>query len=113
MATNGREFLKLASIGGVAASTFGFDLEPANAQLKELKIARAAETRSTCPYLEVGWRVLINPLAVRAKNVAPQLVRAEGDPDHPTSREYLVRCSAGAWSAWVRHSRRRLAQPGE
>jgi hypothetical protein len=49
MQTSRRDFFKLAAVGGVAATVFGFDLKPAYAQLKQLKIARAAETRSTCP----------------------------------------------------------------
>ena len=42
-----RDFLKLTTIGGAAAAVFGFDLKPAYAQLRTLKIARASETRST------------------------------------------------------------------
>ena len=53
MSTSRRDFFKVAGVGGVAATVFGFDLKPAYAQLKELKIARAAETRSTCPYCAV------------------------------------------------------------
>jgi formate dehydrogenase major subunit len=54
MDANRRDFLKLTALGGVAASVFGFDLAPAYAQLRELKIARATETRSTCPYCAVS-----------------------------------------------------------
>ena len=61
-------------------------LKPAYAQLKELKIARAAETRSTCPYCAVGCGVLIYTIGDRAKNVTPQVIHVEGDPDHPTNR---------------------------
>src|SRR6202051_2565909 len=49
-----RDFLKLTTAGGVAAVVFGFDLQSAYAELRELKIARASETRSTCPYCAVG-----------------------------------------------------------
>jgi len=45
-----RDFLKITTVGGAAAAVFGFDLKPAYAQLRTLKIARANETRSTCPY---------------------------------------------------------------
>src|SRR5436305_9539056 len=45
-----RDFLKVGAVGGVGATIFGFDLAPAYAQMRELKIARATETRSTCPY---------------------------------------------------------------
>jgi len=39
-----RDFLKFTTIGGAAAAIFGFDLQPAYAQLRVLKIARANET---------------------------------------------------------------------
>ena len=59
MPTTRRDFFKAVTVGAVGATVFGFDLKPAYAQLKELKIARAAETRSTCPYCAVGCGVLI------------------------------------------------------
>jgi len=40
MQTSRRDFFKIAAVGGVAATVFGFDLKPAYAQLKQLKIAR-------------------------------------------------------------------------
>ena len=46
MDANRRDFIKISLAGGAAASFFGFDLAPAYAQLQELKIARAQETRS-------------------------------------------------------------------
>jgi hypothetical protein len=49
MQTSRGDFFKVAAISGVAVSVFGY-LKPAYAQLKELKIARANETGSTCPY---------------------------------------------------------------
>ena len=49
MDTSRRQFLKLTTIGGVTGSVLGFDLAPAYAQVRELKIARTTETRSTCP----------------------------------------------------------------
>src|SRR5215470_3580655 len=63
-----RDFLKLATIGGTAAAVFGFDLEPAQAALRTLKIARANETRSTCPYCSVSCGVIIYTIGDRAKN---------------------------------------------
>ena len=50
MASTRRDFLKIGVVGGTAAAVFGFDLKPAFAQLRQLKIERASETRSTCPY---------------------------------------------------------------
>ena len=67
METTRREFFRIAAVGGVAATAFGFDLKPAYAQLKELKIARATETRSTCPYCAVGCGVLIYTLGDRRR----------------------------------------------
>jgi formate dehydrogenase major subunit len=94
MQTSRRDFFKVAAVGGVAATIFGFDLKPAYAQLKELKIARAAETRSTCPYCAVGCGVLIYTIGDKAKNVTPQVIHVEGDPDHPTNRGTL--CPKGS-----------------
>src|SRR5216683_69201 len=76
-----RDFLKFSTVGGVAAAVFGFDLQPAYAQLRTLKIARASETRSTCPYCAVGCGTIIYTIGDRAKNVTAQVVHVEGDPD--------------------------------
>src|SRR5438067_6401456 len=89
-----RDFLKLTTVGGAAAALFGFDLKPAYAQLRTLKIARANETRSTCPYCSVSCGVIIYTIGDRAKNVTPQVVHVEGDPDHPINRGTL--CPKGA-----------------
>src|SRR5258708_4378203 len=89
-----RDFFKLTAIGGAAAAVFGFDLKPAYAQLRTLKIARASETRSTCPYCAVGCGTIIYTIGDRAKNVTAQVVHVEGDPDHPTNRGTL--CPKGS-----------------
>ena len=89
-----RDFLKVGTVGGVAATVFGFDLTPAYAQLRGLKIARATETRSTCPYCSVSCGVIIYTLGDKAKNVTPQVVHVEGDPDHPINRGTL--CPKGS-----------------
>ncbi len=94
METTRRDFLKVTTIGGAAATVFGFDLKPAYAQLRELKIARATETRSTCPYCSVSCGVIIYTLGDKAKNVTPQVIHVEGDPDHPINRGTL--CPKGA-----------------
>src|SRR3981081_4780512 len=84
-----RDFLKYTTVGGAAAAVFGFDLQPAYAQLRTLKIARATETRSTCPYCAVGCGTIIYTIGDRAKNVTAQVVHVEGDPDHPTNSATL------------------------
>jgi formate dehydrogenase major subunit len=104
-----RDFLKVGTIGGVAASVLGFDLAPAYAQLRKLKIARATETRSTCPYCSVSCGVLIYTLGDKAKNVTPQVVHVEGDPDHPINRGTL--CPKGASLEQDILNPRRLTKP--
>lgn len=104
-----RDFLKLTTVGGVAAAVFGFDLQPAYAQLRVLKIARASETRSTCPYCSVSCGVIIYTIGDRAKNVTPQVVHVEGDPDHPINRGTL--CPKGASLQQDILNERRILKP--
>src|SRR3989441_385467 len=89
-----RTFLKgsAAAVGGAVA--LGFDLRQARAEMRELKIARTTETRSTCPYCAVSCGVIIHTLGDKAKNVKASVVHVEGDPDHPISRGTL--CPKGA-----------------
>jgi len=84
-----RDFLKVSTIGGVAASVLGFDLTPAYAEVRELKIARTTETRSTCPYCSVSCGVIIHTLGDRSRNVKPRVVHIEGDADHPINQGTL------------------------
>ena len=64
-----KQFLTSTTIGGVAASVLGFDLTPAYAEVRELKIARTTETRSTCPYCSVSCGVIIHTLGDKSRNV--------------------------------------------
>src|SRR6266699_6139688 len=98
-----------AGLGGVAASILGFDLKPAYAQSRELKIGRTTETRSTCPYCSVSCGVIIHTLGDKAKNVTPQVVHVEGDPDHPINRGTL--CPKGASLQQDIVNSRRLLKP--
>ena len=109
METTRRDFFKIAAVGGAAATAFGFDLKPAYAQLRELKIARATETRSTCPYCAVSCGVIIYTLGDKAKNVTPQVIHVEGDPDHPINRGTL--CPKGASLELDILNPRRLLKP--
>src|SRR4030088_2047229 len=89
-----RAFLKgsAAAIGGSVA--LGFDLSKARAEMRELKISRTTETRSTCPYCAVSCGVIIQTLGDKAKNVTGHVVHVEGDPDHPINRGTL--CPKGS-----------------
>ena len=109
MSPTRRDFLKISTAGGIAAALFGFDLKPAYAQLRTLKIARANETRSTCPYCSVSCGVIIYTIGDRAKNVTPQVVHVEGDPDHPINRGTL--CPKGASLEQDILNERRLLKP--
>jgi formate dehydrogenase major subunit len=104
-----RDFLKATTLGGAALTLFGFDLAPAYAQLRQLKIARASETRSTCPYCSVSCGVIIYTIGDRAKNVTPQVIHVEGDPDHPINRGTL--CPKGASLEQDILNERRLLKP--
>src|SRR5579871_6668820 len=108
MATTRRAFLKI-SAGGAIASVLGFDLTPAYAQSRELKIARTTETRSTCPYCSVSCGIIIHTLGDKAKNVTPQVVHVEGDPDHPINRGTL--CPKGSSLMQDILNERRLTKP--
>jgi formate dehydrogenase major subunit len=104
-----RDFIQATVTGGATLSAFGFDVTPAHAQAKTLKIARTTETRSTCPYCSVSCGVIIHTLGDKAKNAVPQVVHVEGDPDHPINRGTL--CPKGASLEQDILSDRRLLRP--
>ena len=103
-----RAFFQIGA-GGAISSILGFDLSPAYAQSSELKISRTRETRSTCPYCSVSCGVIIHTLGDRAKNVTPQVVHVEGDPDHPINRGTL--CPKGSSLQQEILNERRLKKP--
>src|ERR1700759_3559309 len=103
-----RMFLQMGS-SGTLISALGFDLTPAYAQSRELKIARTTETRSTCPYCAVSCGVIIHTIGDKAKNVTAQVVHVEGDPDHPINRGTL--CPKGASLQQDIQNDRRLLKP--
>ena len=82
-----RSLLKGGAVGtGIA---LGFDVSKARAEMRELKISRTTETRSTCPYCAVSCGVIIHTLGDKAKNATAAVVHVEGDPDHPINRGTL------------------------
>jgi formate dehydrogenase major subunit len=104
-----RVFIQSTVAGGAALTAFGFDATPVYAQAKTLKIAHTTETRSTCPYCAVSCGVIIHTLGDKAKNVVPQVVHVEGDPDHPINRGTL--CPKGASLEQEIVNDRRLLKP--
>src|ERR1700759_5387157 len=104
-----RTFLKTGVAGAVGVSVLGFELQPLHAQAQSLKISRATETRSTCPYCSVSCGVIIHTIGDKAKNVTPQVVHVEGDPDHPINRGTL--CPKGSSLYHDILNERRLLKP--
>lgn len=99
MDLNRRDFFKLSAATGAAAGlgVFGFDLQPAYAQAQGLKIERATEIRSVCPYCAVGCSMLAYVTGygeTTSFNTLPTLVHIEGDPDSPINGGSL--CPKGA-----------------
>ncbi len=109
MEVSRRAFVKTGLAGGIGLSVFGFDLAPLYAQTQGLKISRTTETRSTCPYCSVSCGVIIHTLGDKAKNVTPQVVHVEGDPDHPINRGTL--CPKGSSLQQDIMNERRLLKP--
>src|SRR2546423_1251654 len=82
-----RDFFKASAAGGAAVAwgSFGFDLKPAYAETTQLKISRANEVRTICPYCAVGCSMIAYRIGDNALNVKPTLVHIEGDPDSPVN----------------------------
>jgi len=102
-----RTFLKAGTAGGAVA--LGFDLHEARAEMREFKISRTTETRSTCPYCAVSCGLIIHTLGDKAKNASPAVVHVEGDPDHPINRGTL--CPKGTTVKDDINSPNRLLKP--
>lgn len=102
---NRRTFLKS---GAALATAYGFDLRPARAAVRELKISRTTQTHSVCPYCAVGCSVVIHTLGDRSKNVKPAVVHIEGDPESPVNRGTL--CPKGASLKEFVNAERRLTR---
>ena len=106
-----REFLKVtgATLAGSSLGLLGFSPIAALAEVREFKLARATETRNTCPYCAVACGVLMYSLGDRAKNAKESIFHIEGDPDHPVNRGTL--CPKGAGLIDFIHSPSRLLHP--
>ena len=106
-----RQFLKVsgASLAGSSLALIGFSPTAALAEVREFKLARATETRNTCPYCSVSCGVLMYSLGDGAKNAKASIFHIEGDPDHPVNRGTL--CPKGAGLLDFVHSPNRLKYP--
>lgn len=106
-----RQFLAVtgASLASSSLALMGFSPAVAVAEVREFKLARATETRNTCPYCAVACGILMYSLGDTAKNVKASIVHIEGDPDHPVNRGTL--CPKGAGLIDFVHSPSRLMYP--
>ncbi len=104
-----RGFLQGALTGTALTTAFGFDVRPALAQARELKISRTTQTHSICPYCAVACSVIIHTLGDKARNVTPTVVHVEGDPDSPINRGTL--CPKGITLRQFVVNDRRLTRP--
>ena len=106
-----RQFLSVtgASLAGSSLALMGFSPSVVLAEVRQFKLARATETRNTCPYCSVACGVLMYSLGDGAKNARPSIYHIEGDPDHPVNRGTL--CPKGAGLLDFVNSKSRLLYP--
>jgi formate dehydrogenase major subunit len=106
-----RQFLTFtgSSLAGSSLALLGFSPREALAEVREFKLARATETRNTCPYCSVSCGVLMYSLGDKSKNTKASIFHIEGDPDHPVNRGTL--CPKGAALIDFVHSPSRLKYP--
>jgi len=99
-----RAFLKVsgAAAAGTLMGGLGFDLSPAEAYARELKIKGAKETTSICCFCSVGCGILVH-------TSDGKVINAEGDPEHPVSEGAL--CSKGGSIYQVVNNENRVLKP--
>jgi len=98
-----RDFLKVSGAAGtVLMGGLGFDLSPAEAYARELRIKGAKETTSICCYCSVGCGILVH-------TSGGKVIHTEGDPEHPISEGAL--CSKGGTIYQVVNNVNRLQKP--
>ena len=98
-----RDFLKVSgAAGSVLMGGLGFDLSPAEAYARELRIKGAKETTSICCYCSVGCGILVH-------TSGGKVIHTEGDPEHPISEGAL--CSKGGTIYQVVNNENRLQKP--
>jgi formate dehydrogenase major subunit len=107
-----RQFLgatAATAAGGSFLTAYGFDASAAAAAARDLKIDRATEVRSVCPYCAVGCSMIAYVLGDGGENTTPTLVHIEGDPDSPVNGGTL--CPKGASTLQLAVNERRALYP--
>ncbi|HYG59296.1 MAG TPA: twin-arginine translocation signal domain-containing protein [Symbiobacteriaceae bacterium] len=96
---NRRDFLKLSGLSVAAAGSLALGAGKARAVTADLRIKRASEVYTICPYCSVGCGMI-------AHVADGQLINLEGDPDHPISEGSL--CPKGSSAFQFAYNERRL-----
>ena len=91
-----RDLLKVSGLVGATGfiSAFGFDLRPALAASRELKISNAREFKTVCPYCAVGCGAIAYVHGSGGLNTVKSVIHIDGDPDSPINGGTL--CPKGA-----------------
>lgn len=108
---NRRQFIQ-GTVGGAGAlglAAFGFDASAVAAEVRQLKIENATETRTVCPYCAVGCSMIGYTIGGTALNTEPVLVHIEGDPDSPINGGTL--CPKGASTLQLAVNQKRPQYP--
>lgn len=108
-----RQFLRGtgAGVAGSALGAMGFgDAEVALAQAAvPFKLAKATETRNTCPYCSVSCGMILYSHGDVQKGEKAKVFHVEGDVDNPVNRGTL--CPKGSGVLDFINSKQRLARP--
>jgi len=108
-----RHFMKLAGagVGGSAVAALGFGEAEAMvaAHVRAFKLAKATETRNTCPYCSVACGIVMYSRGDVKKGEKAEIYHIEGDSDHPTNRGTL--CPKGAALLDMVHAETRTKYP--
>ena len=79
------------------------------AHVRPFKLAKATETRNTCPYCAVACGIIMYSRGDVKKGERAEIYHIEGDADHPTNRGTL--CPKGSALLDVVHAKTRLRHP--
>ena len=109
MAVSRRTFIKATLVGGAGVSALGFDLKPAYAAVRQLKIRNATEYKTVCPYCAVGCGTIAYVHGSGGLNTTNTVIHVEGDPDSPINGGTL--CPKGASQMQLAVSPRLRHQP--
>lgn len=100
-----------AGVAGSALGAFGFSgAEVALAQsARPYKLAKATETRNTCPYCSVSCGMIMYSHGDVKKGEKAKVFHVEGDVDNPVNRGTL--CPKGSGVLDFINSKQRVTQP--